>query len=765
MSSGNHTGHAGVSRATLLFLLVAVVIVAVGVVATGVTAAQSSDDSPPELGGGEKINTTAVEVTIVDDSGILMSSVDTDDFLLSDGELSHITRLPDGTSASVTLVLAEPIPVEELTVGIASDSDISNVNGTQIQTGGDAQTVTISGMDGVPPRVLGTDTGDAIGSPAELEFRFDERLSDITVEVTGPENTTLGIDDFDNPVSNRYVARYTPPESGEYTVSLASVTDRAGNTRNTTLARQIRADRTQPEAVIGIDFGASSGVNITFDASQSAGNELTYQWDFGDGATATGEQVSHEFTPAEHTISLTVRNGFGNTDQDTVDLNLTGGLDSETDVDRDNETAPVVLVNRDGSENAQSSLVSVTGALAREQIKIGTISDSETPLVTRNAVSLDRLAVTPTVDSSFSLALSGLGTGEITDAATGGAVEIGGFSVLTDIEENEVSTAEFVFSIDAQRLDVLGTAPEDVVLRRESGGEWTTRNTTVLADRGEQYQFVAETPGFSRFAVVATNATTAPGESEPDGGENETDETNRTAAFEVTDAAVDPVEIAPGESVEITAQVENTGNAAGSFRAGLQQDGAVVETRETAVEPGESATVQFTRTLSESGTVPFAVNDTTAGDVTVLEPEDNGSSTNTTPGDELNVNESAFTVANVTINESSIGTGDSVRVEGDVVNEGDEQADYIAELEVDGEVVDTFDVPAVHGGTDIPVTFTQRFNESGTYNISISGTASESQLEVGGGGGLFSFLGFLPLGLVQTGQRSSAFRWPLSISC
>jgi hypothetical protein len=754
MSSGDRTAAlAGVTAATLLVVAV-VGLFGLGIVATDVTSAQSSDgDAPPELGGGEKVNTTAVEVSLVDDTGLLMSTIETDDFLLSDGELSHIVRRPDGTNASVTLVLAAPISASELTIGIASDSDISNLNGTQIRTGGDAQTVTVAEMDGVPPRVLGTDVSDAIGSPAELEFRFDERLSDIAVTISGPENTTLGIDDFDNPVSNRYVARYTPPESGEYTVSLTSVTDRAGNTGNVSLSRQIQADRTDPEAVIGIDFGASRGLNVTFDASQSAGSELTYLWDFGDGTTTTGEQVSHEFTPEEHTISLTVRDGFGNTDQDTVDLNLTGGLDSSEDVDRDNGTAdPVVIVNRDTSGEARSSLVSVTGALASEKLKIGTISDSEASLVSRNAISLDRLSVTPTVDTSFSLALSGLGAGDISDAATDDNVEVGGFTVLTDLEENEVSTAEFIFSIDARRLDVLDISPSDVALRRESDGAWTTHKTTVLVEDGERYQFAAETPGFSRFAVIGTNGT-AP--TDGSGGTDNSNDTSdggddtKTPAIEVTDAALDRTEIAPGDSVEITARLENTGDGAGTFRAGLERDGAVVDTREAEVGPGESATVRFSQTITENGTVSFAVNGTDAGTVTVA-PAGDGDTNGTTPDDELNVTEGAFTVANVTLNQSSIGTGDAVRVDGEVMNEEDDEADYIAELEVDGEVVDTFEVPAVPGGASVPVTFTRTFNETGTYNISISGTASEEQLDVGSGGGLFSFLGFLPLGLVWT---------------
>lgn len=764
MSDGDSPAVA--ARISLAFLAAVVVVgvLGVAVVATDTTTAQSDDeDAPPALHSAEKINTTAVEVLLVDDTGIAIDTIDADDFLLSDGELSHVTADTAGTNtssrltpnrrktnASVTLVLSAPLSEDELRIGIASDSDIRNQNGTNIRTDG-SNTVTVTGMDGVAPRVLGTDVGDAIGSPAKIEFRFDEQLSGIDVEIAGPANTTLGIDDFDNPVSNRYVARYTPPESGTYNVSLTNVTDAVGNTRTLSLSRRIRADKTDPEAIIGIDFGSSSGVNVTFDASQSSGNELTYNWDFGDGTTKTGEEVFHEFTPAEHTITLTVRDGFGNTDQDTVDLNLTGGLDSGSDVERENETAgPAVIIDREGEPEARGSLVSVTEALAGAQLDIGTAGGGEATLVGREAFSVDRVTVTPTVDTSFSLALSGLRAGEVTEAAATEAAEIGGFRALTDLEDTEVATAEFIFSIDARRLDVLGVSPTDVELRREAGGEWSTPNTTVLVEDGDSYRFAAETPGFSRFAIVGTNASVTPSTDDSDTQDGSTDEESDSRApssIEITEATVEPTEIPPGEPVEITATLENSGERDGSFRAALERDGAVIDTSDVAVEAGDSETVQFTRVLDEPGSVSFAVNGTDAGTVTVEESDQSPTEETPTPTDQLDVEEDAFTVTNVTLNESSISPGEVILIEGDVVNRNDSQANFLAELEVDGEVVDTFEVPAVPGGENIPVSFTRRFNESGTYTISISGTESEPELAVGQGGGM---LDFLPLGILQT---------------
>ena len=61
----------------------------------------------------------------------------------------------------------------------------------------------------------------------------------------------------------------------------------------------------------------TTGDTVSFDGTQStslSGNITGYEWDFGDGSTASGPQPSHTYTsPGTYSVDLTVTNDLGNT--------------------------------------------------------------------------------------------------------------------------------------------------------------------------------------------------------------------------------------------------------------------------------------------------------------------------------------------------------------------------------------------------------------------------------------------------------------------
>ncbi len=73
-----------------------------------------------------------------------------------------------------------------------------------------------------------------------------------------------------------------------------------------------------PQAIISGPSQAVAGVAVTFDGSSSTpvGGIASYQWNFGDGGTASGPTVSHAFGQAGvYNVTLLVSNGAGQTSQ------------------------------------------------------------------------------------------------------------------------------------------------------------------------------------------------------------------------------------------------------------------------------------------------------------------------------------------------------------------------------------------------------------------------------------------------------------------
>jgi plastocyanin len=86
-------------------------------------------------------------------------------------------------------------------------------------------------------------------------------------------------------------------------------------------------------------MSAVVGSEVTFDASgSSTPNDSidSYEWEFGDGTTATGQTASHTYgSTGEYTVTLTVTDDVGATASTsaTIDVTAQAGLDPSTTIE------------------------------------------------------------------------------------------------------------------------------------------------------------------------------------------------------------------------------------------------------------------------------------------------------------------------------------------------------------------------------------------------------------------------------------------------
>jgi hypothetical protein len=182
------------------------------------------------------------------------------------------------------------------------------------------------------------------------------------------------------------------------------------------------------------------------------------------------------------------------------------------------------------------------------------------------------------------------------------------------ISDDEITEVNFTFTLSDSEIG--DRSPENVRLFRYHDGEWVTLETTYLGDN----EFRARSPGFTAYAI---------------GFQSE------QADLSVTEASLATDTVNVGEEVTISATVENTGGESGSITLELTANGETVTTREVTVDAGASETFEFQGSFSETGEYDIAVNDVSAGTLTVEETTGETTATATpdetptdTPGDD-----------------------------------------------------------------------------------------------------------------------------------
>ena len=118
---------------------------------------------------------------------------------------------------------------------------------------------------------------------------------------------------------------HTYEKSGRYPVVLKVATQDTALTCSVATARKRVIVNAAPQAVAGNDQFVGINQEVLLDASGSHdvdGGIVSYEWDFGDGTTATGMQVRHRYqTSGAFTVALTVKDdtsATNNSDSDTL---------------------------------------------------------------------------------------------------------------------------------------------------------------------------------------------------------------------------------------------------------------------------------------------------------------------------------------------------------------------------------------------------------------------------------------------------------------
>jgi len=583
---------------------------------------QATNGSSVTLSDASAAGADTVEFVVGSDAGVAAGSIDGDDFAVSAGRVSSASVDPAGDDARVRLHLAAPVDSDVVTVSFAPDATVTDGDGAELATDGAA--VEVGGMDTVPPRVERFAVQPANGTTVDLTVEASEPLDEVNVSVDGPASVTLQRENFTAADGGlRLTASVALPAAGDYRATVERVADEHGNDRRSGRVVTVATEDRPPTAVAGVDFAASSGTTLTLDASRSTAADpiASITWDLGDGAEATGERVTHRYRPGNYTATVTVTDIDGDVGTDRIVVDLTGNgsvasVGGSATVDFASNVTP-----SDGS-----AIVDVADP-AKGPVRLARANETDTPVAAHDGVALTALNVTLRNASRYGLAIQADGPAAAGDVPNATGV-LGALTVVHDVADRDVAGVTLSIAVEHERLPA-DADPAAVSVFRRSDGAWTRLNTTRVDDPevAGPYRYRADSPGLSRFAVAtasngttgnATESTPTPTEV-PTATPSEAESNVPDDAVTVTNATANATSVEPGGSVTVSATVDNPGDAAVSYRAGLSVNGTVVDTRTVTVPGGEDRSVALNWSANATGRQQLTVNGTAAGTVSVGE--------------------------------------------------------------------------------------------------------------------------------------------------
>lgn len=271
-------------------------------------------------------------------------------------------------------------------------------------------------------------------------------------------------------------------------------------------------------------------------------------------------------------------------DEDTDDDSEPDDESNETSTDCNTSNSPAVAV----SGNQVTASIECIDATTTVPIDLGLDATDD-----RTNVTFQRVNVTAATDVENVYATVTARTGA-PESGPEAPSRYGAVAYLTvdleNVSDEDAGSSTIGFQVPESTLSELDAAPEDVVLLRYHDESWNELATT----HQNGTRFHATTPGFSTFAV-ATPA----------------------AAFETTAANLERTDLAAGESVEVTATIENVGTRTGSQTLEVLANDEVSASTNVTLGPGNATTESITLTFDEAGTYDVTVDGVDAGTVSV----------------------------------------------------------------------------------------------------------------------------------------------------
>lgn len=173
--------------------------------------------------------------------------------------------------------------------------------------------------------------------------------------------------------------------------------------------------------------------------------------------------------------------------------------------------------------------------------------------------------------------------------------------VAQNITDADIDFILINFGVERAWITAENIDPDTIALRKWVAGAWVSLPTAKVGEDDTYFYYSAESPGLSIFAVSGSVLAPAPAE------------------FVLSDLVIEPMEVGPGENVEISVNVTNVGGTAGTCSVTLTINGIVVDTKDITLAVEATGTVAFAVTEEVAGTYAVGVDGLT-GIFTVTTP-------------------------------------------------------------------------------------------------------------------------------------------------